>query len=548
MPITREPSQRALNWVKWNSSKTGSNSNNNSKRVNEPQIIHLGGARVGTAFEVLDLPAPDRSRPTDRPLTQWTFNPPPPNPPGIGIAIASPDDSSRETPNTLNLDNERPITQWFPELRPEALKTKNEPENVGLRTAYPYTNPSMESVEDDLSSPSSPSSSGNATPNSPPSAVSPFRSPISPPLDLPEANASRAVQFPKRSTSLSQASRHAPPRLAKRPIGNNGPLKAVEVQLRRTQSNAEFARQVERRVSPLQSIPQGRTDSPRTHSNAEFARQVERRVSPLQPIPQDRTDSPQTHEVPAHDLKIRESQKSTGLSPKPLKISQESQGLPPLRSAPPNAPLPPIAATRLGGHGKAHDQLHIRGRSSSSDRDTERSPHREPEEHVDRPQSGTEQKLTSKERFWLHRHYRGEATFLKAWGLDIESEEDRGEGRRILRELMEGEAQEERENQERQRMHHRSGSQSRSSTATTLSGGAGLDVIAEERLSREFHFHSTGESHGYRDGADDKFWRSEHEGRDQRMRGRPGSEKHSRNESTDSVLGQYLDLRLSHNS
>ncbi|KAH8167557.1 hypothetical protein CIB48_g677 [Xylaria polymorpha] len=501
MPPSREPSQRALSWVRWNSSRTSANSNNSSKHSAEPEIVHLGGARVGTAFDVLELPAPDRSRSTERPLTKWAFNPPPPNPPGIGIAIASPDDGPRESPDAPNLDSERPITQWFPELQPEALKTRNESQNLGVRTAYPYVNPSTEAAEEDQPSPLSPSSSSNATLNSP-----------------PECRLAVALSnlFPYRFAGDERTSIR--PVSEKRAVGNEGPLRAIEVQLRRTQSNAEVARQVEWRNSPT--------------------------------VSQHQKDSPQKHEVLVHELKTQEFQRSVRRSPKPLKIPQEPRALPPLTSAPPNVPLPPISATKLAGQGKAWDQMHRRGRSSSSERGIERSPPREVQEPADGQPPGAEQKLTSKERFWLHRHYRGEATFLKAWGLEITSEEDREEGRRIMRELMQGEAQEERENQERQRMHHLSGSQSRSSTATTLSGrdGVGLDVIAEERLSREFHLHATGDSHSYKDGAEDKFWRTEHESRDRGLRNRPRLEKHSRNESTDSVLGQYLDLRLSHNS
>ena len=112
---------------------------------------------------------------------------------------------------------------------------------------------------------------------------------------------------------------------------------------------------------------------------------------------------------------------------------------------------------------------------------------------------------------------------------------------------MEGEAQEEREAQERQRMHHRSGSLSRSSSATALSSrdGTGLDVIAEERLSREFHLHPN-ETIGYADGGEDRYWGVEREG-ERRSRRARGLEKHARSESTDSVLEQYLDLRLSNN-
>ncbi|KAK4668376.1 uncharacterized protein QC763_0046400 [Podospora pseudopauciseta] len=40
------------------------------------------------------------------------------------------------------------------------------------------------------------------------------------------------------------------------------------------------------------------------------------------------------------------------------------------------------------------------------------------------------------ERMWLHRHYRGEAPFLAAWGLDIASQQDREEGVGIVKELM----------------------------------------------------------------------------------------------------------------
>jgi hypothetical protein len=49
---------------------------------------------------------------------------------------------------------------------------------------------------------------------------------------------------------------------------------------------------------------------------------------------------------------------------------------------------------------------------------------------------------TRQERIWLHVNYRGEAPFLKAWGLDIGKRSDRLEGLAILRELIHAEAQE----------------------------------------------------------------------------------------------------------
>ncbi|KAI1121705.1 hypothetical protein F5Y10DRAFT_255724 [Nemania abortiva] len=514
--LSREPSQRALNWVRWNSTRSSSSAN---KRVAEPEIVHLGGARVGTAFEVLDLPAPDRSKPAERPPTQWAFNPPPPNPPGIGIAIAGPDGSPTETRNdALNFETERPITQWFPEFQPGAEKTKDEKPSPAAQTTYHYLNTTTGPAEEELASPSSVGSSSNATNSSLPPGVSPLHSPISPPMDFPEMNLSQSAQFPKRSTSLSQSSRYVNPPSAKRIIGENAVMSAKEVQLRRTQSNAEGARPVEWRGSPPQ------------------------------PYLQEVKEGVQLQEVLPQDIKVLESQRSARRSPGPLRTATpDAQGLPPLTSAPPNAPLPPISGTKLAGQGKTRDQVHRRGGSSASDRVVDRNPPVESQEQVDGSQSGAEQKLTSKERLWLHRNYRGEAMFLRAWGLQIASEEDREEGRGILRELMEGEVQEERESLDRQRMLHRSNSQSRSSTGTTSSAmsrpDVGLDVIAEERHSREFHFHSSADGRDYADGAADRFWKSEHERRDRR---RVGPENHARNESTDSVLGQYLDLRLNH--
>ncbi|KAK3377500.1 hypothetical protein B0H63DRAFT_561663 [Podospora didyma] len=46
---------------------------------------------------------------------------------------------------------------------------------------------------------------------------------------------------------------------------------------------------------------------------------------------------------------------------------------------------------------------------------------------------------TRQERVWLHENYRGEAPFLKAWGLDIKKVEDREEGLEILRDLIRSE-------------------------------------------------------------------------------------------------------------
>ncbi|KAK4207386.1 hypothetical protein QBC37DRAFT_392797 [Rhypophila decipiens] len=52
------------------------------------------------------------------------------------------------------------------------------------------------------------------------------------------------------------------------------------------------------------------------------------------------------------------------------------------------------------------------------------------------PIPSTTTRYTRAERIWLHQHYRGEAPFLRAWGLDIKNLADREEGRVILQDLM----------------------------------------------------------------------------------------------------------------
>ncbi|KAI1085930.1 hypothetical protein F5B19DRAFT_481012 [Rostrohypoxylon terebratum] len=62
------------------------------------------------------------------------------------------------------------------------------------------------------------------------------------------------------------------------------------------------------------------------------------------------------------------------------------------------------------------------------------------------------ERLTFEETLWLHRNYRGEATFLKAWGLHITRSADRKRGLEIMRELMAAESP--RGNERRIREHY----------------------------------------------------------------------------------------------
>ncbi|KAK4645241.1 hypothetical protein QC761_001160 [Podospora bellae-mahoneyi] len=61
---------------------------------------------------------------------------------------------------------------------------------------------------------------------------------------------------------------------------------------------------------------------------------------------------------------------------------------------------------------------------------TEELPAQKYSVHLSRP------KYSLQERMWLHRNYRGEAPFLAAWGLDIASQQDQGEGVSRVKELM----------------------------------------------------------------------------------------------------------------
>ncbi|KAI1822736.1 hypothetical protein F4861DRAFT_373980 [Xylaria intraflava] len=583
MPLKREPSQR-LNWVKWNSSKTGSNSGSgsgsgsNSKRVTAPEIVHLGGARVS--------PEPYSA---DKHFTRRTTEPQPPNPPAIGLAVTSHNDYRHEPPKSPTAsDNDRPITQWFPTWQLDIAKSKYESQDPPSQpTSHAHTNSTSnmtarsnmtsssnmttssslnsnpnslstsntDAAEDKYRSPSRTSTSSNANlPNSPPEVVSPSISRTSSPLGFAEPNQSRPVQFPKRSTSLSQSSRYAPPRLTKRAMRAGPPLKAKEVHLRRTQSNAEVQRPTPWSGSPPRLEIPVREDKPT----------VREASPPRLEIP----DRPRTRESspaePRHHVDPRRGARSP-VNPVPDRL----QVIPPLRGAPPNIPLPPISAARRGSHGKTREQAHAhaRGLSFSSDHSSDVSPCTEApgrKEDVSvrvatamtattttttATTTTTRQRLTGKERLWLHRNYRGEANFLKAWGLGIASEDDRAEGVGILRELMEAEAQEEREGREGgARLHSRSGSLSRgSATNSPARESAGLGVIAEERHSREFHLRSStrasSEEGGGGGGGDDSGdrWAAQ---RGRNGRELPESEKHSSQESGDSVLEEYLDFRL----
>ncbi|KAH8881660.1 hypothetical protein GQ53DRAFT_832162 [Thozetella sp. PMI_491] len=116
-----------------------------------------------------------------------------------------------------------------------------------------------------------------------------------------------------------------------------------------------------------------------------------------------------------------------------------------LASPPPTGPLPLVpapssrpmesldaAVRRITGSDAVMSPTASSERSSAkeSERSSAGAPPRRPLRH------------SVQERIWLHRNYKGEAPFLAAWGLDIQSEEDRREGNQILKELMQAEESE----------------------------------------------------------------------------------------------------------
>ena len=59
-------------------------------------------------------------------------------------------------------------------------------------------------------------------------------------------------------------------------------------------------------------------------------------------------------------------------------------------------------------------------------------------ETIDTVEQATAARYTAAEKEWMKQHYGGEFKFLRAYGLKIYDEEDREEGRQILRSMMAG--------------------------------------------------------------------------------------------------------------
>lgn len=89
------------------------------------------------------------------------------------------------------------------------------------------------------------------------------------------------------------------------------------------------------------------------------------------------------------------------------------------------------------------------------------------------------QRLTPEQIIWLHKNYRGEATFLKAWGLHFTRDADRDQGREILRVLMAAESPKGKEKSNRDDVEERQSSPRGRPHHSASGDGAGLRAIEE---------------------------------------------------------------------
>lgn len=220
--------------------------------------------------------------------------------------------------------------------------------------------------------------------------------------------------------------------------------------------------------------------------------------------------------VPFETVNSQASEESSPTSKRPQIVVVD---YPPPSNSPPKKPLPKII-TIPATHG-AKTQSYNGGLKDGQMRP------KTPNSSVPRH--------TAQERVWLHKNYRGEAAFLKAWGLDIEHEQNRDEGKAILQDLMQAEDDETEGSLLGARLRPQQGSTDWPNNSSTSSlDEAGLHVIEEEDskspppLQVSKHSRSTS---GTRKASGPAA-----------MKGRvPPPRGHFKSESETSVLGQYLE-------
>ncbi|KAI1847415.1 hypothetical protein JX265_005525 [Neoarthrinium moseri] len=291
------------------------------------------------------------------------------------------------------------------------------------------------------------------------------------PLSLP----SEKLSSPPSATSTAFSKMSSPPPYS------NGSTTSVSSgsarQLRRTQSAADIQKRARTRKAlpprPMETTDESESDAQESSSEAKHVGQL-----------------------------MKEGARVTQWFP-----------LPPMTSPPPSRPLPTIGTTS----------------PTSPDRPSEAPKPVKKDVETAKPEFPPRKsslRHSPQERLWLHRNYRGEATFLKAWGLNIEKADDRDEGITIMKELMASEEEK------------RKSKKAEKAKELGLPEG-GLQIIIEEEKA------SLSEP--------DKpsprmIEHSSHHLRPQGLKVPPRSHPsptHLRSESESSVLGAYLDVRMS---
>ncbi|KAK7918112.1 hypothetical protein PG985_009986 [Apiospora marii] len=497
MPLAREPSQRSK-WMRWhnnnnnnsNSAPSAATANNTSKH--EPaEIIHLGGARISD-------PPPTITE--ERPVTQW-FTVPPPD-----LPASSPDRTSQDHSQDKQLPSP-PLSATSSMLSPPPLniggQTKGKPPApVQIPAAHQRMLSPLHSDasngESAFSPPLTGSSSntrGSAAMFSP--AANPFAcNPVSPSSsvssnDSPDHGLRRSrsvADIKDRSRDLSR-SNTAAGRLKWRPFPNSTPSESDG------ETDDIYARQPA--TSRIESSSSARTYPPPSHP------------PPSGPLP-----------AISQVLSMGEQQQQQQQQ-RPTTATAKT----PAQQQPSAAPLPVPGQT---------GQVSSLTRSSSLNRPTVSL--------VVNPKIGVAKttRHTREERLWLHRNYRGEANFLRAWGLSIDNEEDRDEGAALLRELCQSEQEAKWSKSQQQ--------QQQTPAAAPPYGYKYPGVMVEETPV------TTIVAADHEDGVNLRIpvkppWSNsvqQHQQQQHLARVAAAANKdHARSESEHSVLGAYLDVRMS---
>ncbi|KAI2612199.1 uncharacterized protein GGS25DRAFT_474264 [Hypoxylon fragiforme] len=174
------------------------------------------------------------------------------------------------------------------------------------------------------------------------------------------------------------------------------------------------------------------------------------------------------------------------------------------KQLPPSTPNQPAEPSLLTGRGERRQPVHRQATSKELppvkplyNTDGARAESSATHEEVPKPKEGQKQRLTPEQMIWLHQNYRGEATFLKAWGLHITKDADRELGLGILRELMAAELGRGRETprpKDRGQMHYGQHGEMRPVTPSSVVSrdwDEGLHSISEERGSRAVYLDPT---------------------------------------------------------